>query len=331
MTDPVVMARLIRGDLEEGCHRGHAVICDAGGSIVEAWGDPGHLIYPRSSCKMLQALPLVESGAAEAAGLGSEHLALACASHQGADIHHSRVRKWLHGLGLDEPDLRCGSQPPGDPKDRAALREAGEAPDQCHNNCSGKHAGFLTLNSRLDGGSEYIDVDHPVQIAVRQAFEEMTGETSPGFGIDGCSAPNFACSLKGLALAMARMAAPQDLGRARAEASRALVRAMGTHPLLIAGEGRACTELVTAMRGKVVIKTGAEAVFAAILPEQGLGLALKIEDGATRASEAAMAALLVRLGCLERNHPMIEKRANAPLFNRRNIPAARLIADEALF
>lgn len=181
------LIELWRGGLRESAHLGHAVICDGKG-IVEAWGDPGAVIFPRSSCKMIQALPLVESGAADAAGLSSEELALACASHNGAEIHTRRVSAWLDGLGLAESDLRCGAHLPNDPAERRRLTCSETAPCQIHNNCSGKHAGFLTLNRHLGGGAEYVELDHPVQRAVRDAFEAETGETVAGWGIDGCSA-----------------------------------------------------------------------------------------------------------------------------------------------
>ena len=319
MTDAVRMVEVWRGDVAESHHRGHAVICDATGEIRATWGDPEAVILPRSSCKMLQALPLVESGAAE--GLTGEQLALACASHQGAAMHVERVARWLAELGLGERDLRCGSQVPDDAPERHRLRAAGEAPCQLHNNCSGKHAGFLTLNRRLGGGSEYVEIDHPVQRAVRAAFEEMCGMEAPGWGVDGCSAPNFATTVHGLAQAMARMADPRGLGPMREAAARRLVAAMTAHPLLVAGEGRACSELMAAMTGGVAVKTGAEAVFVAILPDRGLGVALKIEDGATRASECAIASLLVRLGAIDADHPAAERRLAAPILSRRGAVA----------
>jgi L-asparaginase II len=322
MPDAVPLVELWRGERVESRHRGHAVVADARGEVVAAWGDPAAVIYPRSSCKMLQALPLLESGAG--AGLGPERLALACASHQGAQAHVRRVARWLAELGLGEADLRCGPQVPDDGAERRRLRAAGEEPCQLHNNCSGKHSGFLTLGRRIGGGPEYVEIDHPVQRAVRAAFEEMTGAASPGWGVDGCSAPNFACALAGLAAAMARMADPRGLGRARAEAATALVDAMRAHPLLVAGEGRACTELMEAMAGRAAIKTGAEGVFVAILPGRGLGVALKIEDGATRASEAAIAALLVRLGALDPADPVAARRLAPDLPSRRGLPAARI-------
>jgi len=312
MTETLV--EVWRGGMVECVHAGHAVVVDAAGQERARWGNPETVIFPRSSCKMLQALPLVESGAA--AGLTTEHLALACASHQGAGIHTERVTRWLDDMGLGEKDLRCGAQTSSDLTMREAMRQAGEAPDQRHNNCSGKHTGFLHLTRHLKAGPEYIELDHPVQVAAKAAFEEMTGETSPRHGIDGCSAPNFACTLSGLARAMARMATP-GVG-VRGDAATQLVEAMMAHPDLVAGEGRACTELMRAMNG-VAVKTGAEGVFTAILPKQGLGVALKISDGATRAAEAAMAAILVGLGVLDEAHPSAQRRMAAEVRNRRDI------------
>ena len=282
-----------RGDVLESLHLGHAAVCGPDGGVREAWGDPDAVILPRSSCKMIQALPLVEGGGA----LPEERLALACASHEAAAIHLRGVASWLADLGLSEADLRCGVQPPRDRAVREALIREGAAPGPIHNNCSGKHAGFLELARRLGGGPEYVEPDHPAQRAVRAAFEEVTGETSPSWAVDGCSAPNFACTVRGLATAMARFATATG-GDARGRAMVALREAMAARPELVAGEGRACTRLMRAMEG-VAVKTGAEGVFVAIVPRLGLGVALKIADGATRASECAVAAILARLGVLD--------------------------------
>ncbi len=316
MTDAPILAKVWRGDFLECVHRGHAVVVNSKGEILRSWGDPGLTLLPRSSCKMIQALPLIESGAADKFGLRSEQLALACASHQGAALHTKLVVNWLSILGKADVDLRCGPQDPSDPKAHADLVKRAYLPCQYHNNCSGKHTGMLTLNAHLGGGAEYHDPLHPVQIAICEAFEEMTGEASPGYAIDGCSAPNFATSLKGLATAMAKMAAPTS--GVRGAACKRLVEAMVAHPLLVAGEGRACSELMAAMDG-VAVKTGAEGVFTAILPAQGLGVAVKIEDGATRASNAVIAAILVELGVLEANAPAARNRANAPIKNRAGV------------
>lgn len=324
MTVPALLTEIWRGPLAESRHHGHAVICDAGGDIVSAWGNPREQVYPRSSAKMIQALPLVESGAADACGLTTEQLALSCASHNGAEIHTSRVRDWLAGLGLGEGDLRCGTQVPDDEEARNALIRAYEEPCQLHNNCSGKHAGFLTLARHLGAGPEYIDPDHPVQKAVLAAFQEVTGEESPGYGIDGCSAPNFITTVHGMARAMAAYANACEGADARQTAMVRLRQAMMAHPALVAGEGRACTELMRACSEPVALKTGAEGFFVAILPERGLGIALKVADGATRAAECTIAALLVRLGALDADHPATRRFCNAPVLSRRGIEAGRI-------
>jgi L-asparaginase II len=318
MQGGVPLVEIWRGDMIESLHSGHAVICDRSGGVVEAWGDPAQVIYPRSACKMIQALPLVESGAADAAGLGTEHLALSCASHNGAAIHTERVRRWLADLSLAEEDLRCGTQMPEDPEAKEHFTCTHTAPGQVHNNCSGKHAGFLTLCRHLQAGPEYVETEHPVQRAVRDAFEDVTGETSPRFAIDGCSAPNFATSVQGLARAMARFATA-DGGSTRVRAMVRLREAMARHPDLVAGEGRSCTRLMRAMGGRVSIKTGAEGVFVAMIPERGMGVALKITDGGTRAAECAITAILVRLGVLEREDPAAKAYLDAPILNRRGL------------
>ena len=315
------MVELWRGGRCESVHAGHAVICDPQGGVVAAWGDPEAVIFPRSSCKMVQALPLVESGAG--ANLTSAQLALACASHQGAALHVDAVARWLADIGLGERDLRCGAHEPADRDERDRLIRAQESPCQLHNNCSGKHAGFLMLNRHLKRGPEYVEADHPVQRAVRAAFEEVTQERSPGYGIDGCSAPNFATSLAGLARAMAAFAAAGE-GDARGRAMRRLTEAMMAHPDMVAGEGRACTILMRAMAGRAAVKTGAEGVFVAILPGRRLGVALKIADGAGRAAEAAVAALLVRLGVLDAGDPAALRYLGAPIRNWRGIETGEM-------
>ncbi|WP_372885706.1 asparaginase [Shimia sp.] len=316
MASPVPMVEIWRGPFLESVHNGHAVICDATGQIVEAWGDPEAIVLPRSSAKMLQALPLIESGAADAAGLSDAQLALACASHNGAEIHSVRVKQWLADLGLSDDDFCCGPQEPDDIPARNALIRANQAPCRHHNNCSGKHSGFLTLNRHLGGDARYVAIDHPVQKAVKAAFEEVTQEDSAGYGIDGCSAPNFACSVLGMARAMAFFAAADPEGDRRQSAAARLHRAMAAWPELVAGEGRACTNLMRAMDHKVAVKTGAEGYFVAIIPALKMGVALKIADGTARGAECAIAAILIRLGVLDAAHPEARKYVNAPILNR---------------
>ncbi|MGR3792929.1 asparaginase [Vannielia sp. SX4] len=308
-----LLVEVTRGGEVESVHHGHIAVVNAAGEVVDGRGAPGLPVYPRSAAKMIQALPLVRSGAAAARHLGSEQLALSCASHNGALIHTKPVARWLAALELGEADLRCGPQMPDDRPAREGLIKTDESPCQFHNNCSGKHAGFLTLNSHLGGGPEYHEVDHPVQQAALAAWEDICDEATAGYGIDGCSAPNFRSSVTAMARAMAKFAVA-----AEGSAEQQLRDAMMAHPELVAGEGRACTEMMRAAKGKAAVKTGAEGYFTAILPEQGLGIALKVADGTTRAAECAMAALLVKYGVLDRNDPAVLKRWG-PMTNRRNI------------
>lgn len=331
MSGAVAMVELWRGGRLESSHAGHAVVCGPDGGVIESWGDAAAVIYPRSSCKMVQALPLVESGAADAVGLTDRQLALACASHQGAALHVGAVQDWLANLGLAEGDLRCGAHEPYDRAERDRLIRAGTPPCQCHNNCSGKHVGMLTATRHLRAGPEYVEPDHPLQQAIRTAFDEVTAEPSPGYGIDGCSAPNFATSLAGLARGMAFFATARDDGDARQRAAARLTRAMARHPEMVAGEGRACTELMRAMGGRVAIKTGAEGVFVAIAPDRGLGMAVKIADGAGRAAEAVIAALLVRHGLADAAHPAVIRRMAPVQRNWRGLETGDLRLVPGLF
>lgn len=318
MPNPHPIAEIWRGGMLESLHVGHAVVADATG-IRAAWGDPDQVILPRSSCKMLQALPLLASGAADAMGLGSRHLSLACASHNGADIHIDLAADWLRDLGMTDADYRCGAQTPRDKAVHNRLIREGKQPCQIHNNCSGKHTGFLTLTRHLNAGPDYVDIDHPVQKAVAEAFCTLTGADGQTWGIDGCSAPNFACSVAGLAQAMAWMATATTRNDTLSIAGGRLTQAMMAHPELVAGEGRACTDLMRAMQGQAAIKTGAEGVFVAILPEQGLGVAVKAVDGATRAAECAITAILIHLGVLSADHPAAQTYGTPRITNWRGL------------
>ena len=319
-----------RGDFCESVHHGHVAVWHADAGLIWGLGDAQGTILPRSSSKMVQALPLIESGAADAYGLSDAHLALACASHQGAAVHTDMVTRWLADLGLSEGDLRCGVQWPSDEPARDGLICAHCGPDQRHNNCSGKHSGFLTLNKHLGGGSEYIDPDHPVQRAIRAAWEDVTDEATPGYGIDGCSAPNFASSLAGFARALAMFAAATDGADARQSAMVRLRNAMMAHPHLVAGEGRACTKLMRVMGNRAAIKTGAEAVFAAIIPEHRIGVALKIADGSTRASEAVITQILGALGVIDPADPVAQSYTTGPIRNWRKVETGRYRLTEAV-
>lgn len=330
MTAPEVLVEVHRNPILECTHRGHVAIWRHGEGLIAGIGDTEARILPRSSSKMIQALPLVESGAADAIGLTPEHLALSCASHQGAAIHTDRVTAWLDGLGLGESDFRCGVQWPSDVPARDALICSACGPDQRHNNCSGKHSGFLTYTKHVGAGPEYLEPAHPLQTAISEAWDDVTDDANPEFAIDGCSAPNFATELSGMARAMAAFAAATPDGGARQAAMVRLREAMMQHPDLVAGEGRACTRLMRAMGGRAAIKTGADGVFIAIVPELKIGVALKIADGATRGSEAAIAHILGRLGVLNPQHAEALAFTHGPIRNWNGIETGHYRIAEAL-
>jgi L-asparaginase II len=312
MIEPArLLVSTTRGPIVENRHTGILAIADASGAIREAWGDTDKAILPRSAIKMIQALPLLESGAAEAARLGDEHLALACASHEGASIHTERVAAWLNALGLDEGALRCGPQPPRD----AALKAARIPASRIMNNCSGKHTGFLTYARHIGTPLDtYLDPAGRVQGDIEAAFAEVTGQEAPlSYGIDGCSAPNFVASTAGVARSMALFAAPPS--GVRGEAMARLRDAMRAHPLLISGEKRACAALIEATNRRAVVKTGADGVYTGIVPERGLGFCLKIDDGSRTAAEALCAAALVQIGVLEAEHPVARALMNTQIRN----------------
>lgn len=310
MTAPVPMAEIWRGDFLESVHLGHAVICDDNGQIVDAWGDPDKLVLPRSSAKMIQALPLLESGAAAAYGLTAEHFALACASHSGEGQHTSRVTDWLGHIGLNMDALDCGPTPP---LGAAALEELFRTGGQVcpvHSDCSGKHSGFLSVAQHSGFELDYLNPHNPVQKAVLEAWERVTGEATAGFVTDGCSAPNHASRLCRMAAAMAGFASADT-----DSPQGTLVGAMMQHPELVAGTDRGCTNLMRACEGRAAVKGGAEGFYVAILPEKKMGVALKIADGHKRAAETAITGILVRLGVLDAAHPVALQYTNAPMTN----------------
>jgi L-asparaginase II len=318
MSNPILV-EVTRGGLVESFHRGALAVSDAKGRLRAALGDVERPIFPRSALKPVQAVPLIESGAAEHFLLSDEEVALACASHSGEPMHTSRVEAWQKRIGVSVSDLACGPHRPVHEPTSAAMIERHEKPTPLHNNCSGKHTGFMTLAKHLGAPvAGYQLVDHPSQQAVQKTLKEMAGLTGElPYGIDGCTVPNFAVPLGALARAMAQLADPSELTRSRAAATARIVRAMTAHPDLVAGTGRACT-LIMRDNPSVVVKTGAEGVYIAILPRLGLGAALKIDDGASRAAEAATAHLLIALGAVA-NEGAAAGLARAPVPNTRGV------------
>jgi L-asparaginase II len=295
MSNPVLV-EVTRGPLVESRHRGAVAVCDAEGNTILALGDVTAPVFPRSAVKALQALPLIEQGAADRFGLSDEELALACASHSGEAAHVAGVERMLAKAGLELSDLRCGAHWPIAQVAAAAVARSG-APTALHNNCSGKHAGFLSVARAIGvDHADYWRPEHPVQLLVRSVLEDFTGAAlgEACCAIDGCSVPTWATPLHSLAHGVAKFGTGQGVSPERARAAARLRQACAKAPWFVAGTGRFCTEIMQLFGQRVFVKTGAEGVYCAALPEQGLGIAVKCDDGASRAAQAIMAAVIAR-------------------------------------
>ncbi len=303
------LIHVLRGGIVESFHRGAVAVVDADGGVHTQLGDITRPIFPRSAVKVLQALPLVESGAAERFGLSDAELALACASHGGESRHASTAASMLAKAGVDAAALECGAHWPYHDGSLKALAAAGQQPSALHNNCSGKHSGFVCLGCLMADGSQaggdrraflkgYVKPDHPVMREVTAALQAATGYdlAQAAQGTDGCSIPTYAIPLQHLAHAFARVATGVGLSPGRAAAARRLRQAVAAAPDMVAGTGRFDSRVMAQLGERVFCKVGAEGVYCAALPELGLGVALKMDDGNTaRAAEVVMAALIQRL------------------------------------
>jgi L-asparaginase II len=332
MTNPVLV-EVMRGSIVESRHRGAVAVADAEGRDVLAVGDVTIPVFPRSAIKALQALPLVEQGAAARYGFGDQELALACASHSGEPAHVAGVERMLAKAGLSPSALRCGAHFPISQAAAAEVARAG-APSALHNNCSGKHAGFLCFACALGvDAAEYFRPEHPVQRQVRAVLEDFTGAVlgQEVCAIDGCSVPTWAVPLKNLALGFAKFGTGHGLVPERARAAARLRQACARQPWYVAGTGRFCTEVMQLLGERVFVKTGAEGVYCGAFPEQGLGIAIKCDDGAGRAAQAIMAVIIARFVPLEASEQAaLAPYARSSLQNWNGIEVGAISVTEAI-
>ncbi|MDQ2928554.1 MAG: asparaginase [Caldimonas sp.] len=336
-----VLVEALRGATRESAHRGAIAVLDADGAVVAAIGDIERPIFPRSAVKVLQALPLIESGAAEQLGLDDEELAIACASHNGEPAHTAVVARMLGKAGLDVGALECGTHWPRPETILRAMAARGEMPSALHNNCSGKHAGFLCVACRLAAGADlrrftegYVGPAHPVMRTITASLQAATGfdlEQAPR-GTDGCSIPTFAIPLRHLAQAFARVGTGIGLAAGHAHAAKRLRQAVARQPFMVAGSDRFDTQVMERLGERVFCKVGAEGVFCAALPERGLGVALKVDDGNNaRAAEVAMAAVIEAFVALDDSDAsFMRKLSDVTLRNWNGIEVGALRTDVAL-
>jgi L-asparaginase II len=292
-----ILAEQTRGSLVENRHRGAYAIVDADGTVIASAGDIERAIFPRSAVKSMQALAIAASGSLMRFDLSDEELALACASHLGEDMHVAGVTHFLDHIGLGVDDLECGAHAPTSSAAREAMRARGDHPTALHNNCSGKHSGMLSVALAMGVPTEgYVKRDHPVQVAVRNAIETVTGATlsEDRCGTDGCSIPTWAAPIRAFAQGFARMATGRGLPPDMATAAARLFDAATRHPHLVAGTDHPDTRVMEAFGGRVMQKGGAEGVQCGAIRDKGWGYAIKCDDGNMSASQAMMAALLLQ-------------------------------------
>lgn len=300
-----ILVEVTRGGHVESQHAGALAVVDADGAVLAQLGDIARPIFPRSAVKVLQALPLVASGAADQLGLNDAELALACASHNGEPLHVQTAAGMLAKVGLDLTALECGAHWPSYDKATRALAAAGEEPNALHNNCSGKHAGFACVACALHGGPGlrgffcgYVQPGHAVMREVTAALQAATGmdlSIAPR-GTDGCAIPTYAIPLRQLAFAFARVATGHGLSADHARAATRLRQAVAREPFMVGGSGRFDTRVMQRLGERAFVKVGAEGVYCAALPERGLGVAIKMDDGNNaRAVEVVMASLIEAL------------------------------------
>jgi len=313
------LLEVTRGRIVESIHYGSIAVVDSNGKLISSYGDPKTVAFLRSSAKPFQALPFVERGGAEHFGFTARELSLACASHEGSQLHLQTVRQIQEKVGVSESDLQCGTHMPGDVDELKLLIVNNRQPTPNHNNCSGKHTAMLA-HARMRGLplENYLDIGHPIQQDILASFTDlcMIPMNEIELGIDGCSAPNFAVPLYNAALGFARFCDPLKLPEARAAACRKIASAMTTHPEMVSGYGEFDEQLMRMGEGRIVCKRGAEGFqIVGLLPgvlspdSPGIGIALKVSDGdasrmgmnlesSTRVRPAVTLEILRQLGAI---------------------------------
>ncbi|MBE3575085.1 MAG: asparaginase [Firmicutes bacterium] len=323
-----VLAQVTRGELAESFHRGHVAVVRADGAVVAWVGDERFRTYWRSAAKPIQALAVLTTGAADRFHFTDPELAVMAASHAGEDEHVQAVQSILHKAGLTEAALQCGTHPPVTAEMARRLILAGREPEPVQCNCSGKHAGMLAVAAHLGFPVEgYLRPSHPVQQIMLSLVADFCSLPAKEIilGVDGCGVPVFGLPLAAMALAYARLAHPDQAKAEYGPAVRRLTGAMLRHPEMVSGRGRFTTELMVAAQGRVIAKCGAEGVFCLALPEQGLGVAIKVEDGQSRPVPVVALEVLRQLGLDLTGEPGLKAYWQAPVRNNRGEAVGRIL------
>ena len=299
-----LIAKQYRGTLADLYHYGHIVVADTEGKILWQLGNPDRVTYARSSAKLFQAIPIIESGAVDTFGITDSELSFMCASHRGEEFHTDAALSILKKAGLDESYLQCGIHYPYAPYMETKLKAEGKEPTVLHNNCSGKHSGFLITAKKLGYSlDDYYATDHPLQKAVTDVLSSMCDYPADKIeiGIDGCGMPVHAMPLYKFAQGLARMSKPDTLDDTRAKAVARITNAITTHPEMINGTDGFTTELMQAFGDRLFSKSGANAYYAIGLKDKGIGIVMKMEDGASNIVPIAILETLVQIGVITRD------------------------------
>lgn len=295
-----IIVEVTRGLVVESVHQVVAVVVNEIGHITHSWGNPQYLTVPRSAIKMLQALPLIESGAADKFGLEEKHIALACASHRGEKDHLAALASWMDKVHFKEDQFVCGPHWPYHEASAHEMIRRNARPTVFCNNCAGKHAGLITTCLHLgENPAGYEKYEHNVQKRLRQVLTETmkVDHSLVAHGVDGCGILTYAVPLQAVATGMATFINPKEKPQRKAAAER-ILRAVQSFPFYVSGSDNFTTDVIEKTQGRAVIKGGAEGVFAGVLPEKRVAFAVKASDGASRAAQEVTAALLLQLGGL---------------------------------
>ena len=291
-----------RGSIVESHHRVHAAVVDGSGRLIGSARSPDTVAHWRSCAKPFQVMPLLASGGFDRAGWGDDQLALACASHGGEPEHVEIVEGMLASIAMEEGDLACGPSEPLAQRGLKLLRDSGSRATRLHNNCSGKHAGMLA-HAHTSGWPSfgYERQDHPVQKDCLATVAKWTGVEAGRIvqAVDGCGCVVFALPLEPMARAFAALAVSARTD----ELTSRIVHAMRTRPFLLGGTERFDTALIEATEGRVIAKIGAEGVHTVAILDEGIGIAVKVEDGSPRAQFPAVLSALQHYGALPQELP----------------------------
>lgn len=324
--------KVYRGSYLESTHDVHIAVVNTKGELLYSYGDPDRPTFPRSSMKPFQAIPVLETGAADAFQFEEADISLICASHSGEARHRERVMQIINRIRLGENDLQCGTHIPRDVESYKALIKAGGELTPSFSNCSGKHSGMLTAAVHMhEDIATYREINHPHQQRILSAIEDVCDfpKEQIDISVDGCGVPVHRLPLKNTALGFARLAQPNETNHS--QALERIRNAMMKHPEMVGGNARFDTDLMEAFNGKIVAKGGAEGVQCIGLVDQGLGMTIKVEDGNARATSVVAMEVLRQLGVGdEAIFEKLESYVTAPVLNAREDRIGRIEADFTL-